>query len=239
MAAAFAANQGQVAALIVEPIPGNMGLVPPKPGYLQALRRLCDENGTLLIFDEVISGFRAAPGGAQERFSIRPDMTCLGKIIGGGLPLGAYGGRADIMKVVAPEGPVYQAGTLSGNPLAMAAGLAMLRPTECKLRALEAMGARLEAGSMPRSQRPESRPAFSAWGQPSRSSSAPARLRISQPQKRQTPRFTRTSSTACWSAASTFRPPSSKPPSFRWRTRMRKSILLSPLPKRLWRRCVF
>ena len=103
MAAAFAANPGQVAALIVEPIPGNMGLVPPKPGYLQALRRLCDENGTVLIFDEVISGFRAAPGGAQGRFAIRPDMTCLGKIMGGGLPLGAYGGRADIMKVVAPR----------------------------------------------------------------------------------------------------------------------------------------
>jgi glutamate-1-semialdehyde 2,1-aminomutase len=147
MAAALAANQGQVAALIVEPIPGNMGLVPPKPGYLQALRRLCDEAGALLIFDEVISGFRAAPGGAQERFSIRPDMTCLGKIMGGGLPLGAYGGRADIMKVVAPEGPVYQAGTLSGNPLAMAAGLAMLGQLNVKCyERLEAMGARLEVG---------------------------------------------------------------------------------------------
>jgi glutamate-1-semialdehyde 2,1-aminomutase len=147
MAAAFAANPGQVAALIVEPIPGNMGLVPPKPGYLQALRRLCDEAGTVLIFDEVISGFRAAAGGAQGRFSIRPDMTCLGKIMGGGLPLGAYGGRADIMKVVAPEGPVYQAGTLSGNPLAMAAGLAMLGQLNAKsYERLEAMGARLEAG---------------------------------------------------------------------------------------------
>jgi len=147
MAAAFAANQGQVAALIVEPIPGNMGLVPPKPGYLQALRRLCDQAGTVLIFDEVISGFRAAPGGAQERFSVRPDMTCLGKIMGGGLPLGAYGGRADIMKVVAPEGPVYQAGTLSGNPLAMAAGLAMLSQLDSQsYQRLEAMGARMEAG---------------------------------------------------------------------------------------------
>jgi glutamate-1-semialdehyde 2,1-aminomutase len=147
MAAAFAANPGQVAALIVEPIPGNMGLVPPKPGYLEALRRLCDKTGALLIFDEVISGFRAAPGGAQGRYSVRPDMTCLGKIIGGGLPLGAYGGRADIMKVVAPEGPVYQAGTLSGNPLAMAAGLAMLSQLSAAGYArLEAMGARLEAG---------------------------------------------------------------------------------------------
>jgi glutamate-1-semialdehyde 2,1-aminomutase len=147
MAAAFAANPGQVAALIIEPIPGNMGLVPPKPGYLQTLRRLCDEHGALLIFDEVISGLRVAPGGAQELFGVRPDMTCLGKIIGGGLPLGAYGGRADIMKVVAPEGPVYQAGTLSGNPLAMAAGLAMLQSLgrESYVQ-LEKMGARLETG---------------------------------------------------------------------------------------------
>ncbi len=147
MAAAFAANPGQVAALIVEPIPGNMGLVPPKVGYLQALRRLCDEAGALLIFDEVISGFRAAPGGAQGLYSVRPDMTCLGKIMGGGLPLGAYGGRADVMKVVAPDGPVYQAGTLSGNPLAMAAGLAMLSQLNTRsYERLEAMGARLEAG---------------------------------------------------------------------------------------------
>ncbi|HEX7498780.1 MAG TPA: glutamate-1-semialdehyde 2,1-aminomutase [Polyangia bacterium] len=147
MAAAFAANSGQVAALIVEPIPGNMGLVPPKAGYLQALRRLCNEAGALLIFDEVISGFRAAPGGAQGKYSVRPDMTCLGKIIGGGLSLGAYGGRPDIMKVVAPDGPVYQAGTLSGNPLAMAAGLAMLSQLDAKsYERLESMGARLEVG---------------------------------------------------------------------------------------------
>ncbi len=147
MTAAFAANQGQVAALIVEPIPGNMGLVPPKSGYLQALRRLCDDAGTVLIFDEVISGFRAAQGGAQERYSVRPDMTCLGKIVGGGLPLGVYGGRADIMKVVAPEGPVYQAGTLSGNPLAMAAGLAMVGQLDGKsYERLDALGARLETG---------------------------------------------------------------------------------------------
>ena len=147
MAAAFAANQGQVAALIIEPIPGNMGLVPPKPGYLAALRRLCDQEGAILIFDEVISGFRVGPGGAQGLFGIRPDMTCLGKIAGGGLPLGVYGGRADIMKVVAPEGPVYQAGTLSGNPLAMAAGLAMLGQIDASsYNRLESLGARLEAG---------------------------------------------------------------------------------------------
>ena len=147
MAAAFAAHQGQVAALIVEPIPGNMGLVPPKPGYLQALRRLCDEAGALLIFDEVISGFRVALGGAQALFSVRPDMTCLGKIVGGGLPLGVYGGRSDVMKVVAPDGPVYQAGTLSGNPLAMAAGLAMLRQLDVKgYERLDALGDHLESG---------------------------------------------------------------------------------------------
>ncbi|MBN2575463.1 MAG: glutamate-1-semialdehyde 2,1-aminomutase [Deltaproteobacteria bacterium] len=147
MRAALAANRGQVAALIVEPIPGNMGLVPPKPGYLEALRRLCDREGTVLIFDEVISGFRAGPGGAQARYGIRPDMTCLGKIVGGGLPLGVYGGRAEIMKVVAPDGPVYQAGTLSGNPLAMAAGLATLRQLRPEdYPRLEALGARLEAG---------------------------------------------------------------------------------------------
>jgi glutamate-1-semialdehyde 2,1-aminomutase len=147
MRSAFAANRNQVAALIIEPIPGNMGLVPPKPGYLHALRGLCDEAGTVLIFDEVISGFRVARGGAQELFGIRPDMTCLGKIVGGGLPLGVYGGRADIMKVVAPDGPVYQAGTLSGNPLAMAAGLAMLPQLDSKAyRRLEELGARLEGG---------------------------------------------------------------------------------------------
>jgi glutamate-1-semialdehyde 2,1-aminomutase len=147
MRAAFAANPGQVAALIVEPIPGNMGLVPPQPGYLQGLRRLCDDHGTVLIFDEVISGFRVGRGGAQGLFGIRPDLTCLGKIVGGGLPLGVYGGRADIMKVVSPDGPVYQAGTLSGNPLAMAAGLAMLPQLDAAAyRRLDELGARLEAG---------------------------------------------------------------------------------------------
>jgi glutamate-1-semialdehyde 2,1-aminomutase len=147
MRAAFASHKGQVAAIIIEPIPGNMGLVPPKPGYLQALRRLCDDEGTLLIFDEVISGFRVGRGGAQGLFAVRPDMTCLGKIVGGGLPLGVYGGRADIMKVVAPDGPVYQAGTLSGNPLAMAAGLAMLKQLTAENYArLEVLSARLESG---------------------------------------------------------------------------------------------
>src|ERR1041384_4097048 len=124
--AAFAANKNQIAGIIVEPVPGNAGLYLPKPGYLEFLRRITADDGALLIFDEVMTGFRLARGGAQERFGIRPDLSCFGKIIGGGLPVGAFGGRADIMDCLAPLGPVYQAGTLSGNPLAMAAGIAAL-----------------------------------------------------------------------------------------------------------------
>ena len=123
----FVQYPDQIAAVIVEPIAGNMGLVPPAEGFLQGLREITKEYGALLIFDEVISGFRASYGGAQKVFDIMPDLTCLGKIIGGGLPVGAYGGRKEIMEQVAPVGPVYQAGTLSGNPLAMAAGIAMLK----------------------------------------------------------------------------------------------------------------
>jgi glutamate-1-semialdehyde 2,1-aminomutase len=124
---AFAERGGKIAAVIVEPVVGNMGCVPPAPGFLEALRYLCTRYGALLILDEVMTGFRVALGGAQQRFGIQPDLTTLGKIIGGGLPLAAYGGRKDIMHKIAPLGPVYQAGTLSGNPLAVAAGLAMLR----------------------------------------------------------------------------------------------------------------
>lgn len=123
----FRAYPGQIAAIIIEPAAANMGLVPPLPGFLEKLRDLCDGDGALLIFDEVMTGFRVALGGMQGRLGIRPDLTCLGKIIGGGLPVGAYGGRRDIMQLVAPLGPVYQAGTLSGNPLAMAAGIATLQ----------------------------------------------------------------------------------------------------------------
>ncbi|HEV8146905.1 MAG TPA: glutamate-1-semialdehyde 2,1-aminomutase [Bryobacteraceae bacterium] len=123
----FAARGSEIAALIVEPVVGNMGCVPPLPGYLEAMRELTARHGALLIFDEVMTGFRLALGGAQERFGIKPDLTTLGKVVGGGLPIAAYGGRADIMRKIAPLGPVYQAGTLSGNPLAVAAGLAMLR----------------------------------------------------------------------------------------------------------------
>jgi glutamate-1-semialdehyde 2,1-aminomutase len=123
---AMAANKGQIACVMLEPVAGNMGVVPPKPAFLQALRELTAADGALLLFDEVITGFRLAYGGAQELFQITPDLTTLGKIVGGGLPLAAFGGRADVMDMVAPVGPVYQAGTLSGNPLAVAAGLAQL-----------------------------------------------------------------------------------------------------------------
>jgi glutamate-1-semialdehyde 2,1-aminomutase len=143
----FDANGHQIAALIVEPIAGNMGVVPPADGFLAALREICDANGALLIFDEVISGFRAARGGAQQLCGVRADLTCLGKIIGGGLPVGAYGGRADLMELVSPAGPIYQAGTLSGNPLAMTAGIWSLdRLTPSLYRNLAALGARLAAG---------------------------------------------------------------------------------------------
>ena len=141
------AHGTSIAALIVEPIAGNIGLVPPSDGFLQGLRERCTRHGILLIFDEVISGFRASAGGAQELFGIRPDLTCLGKIIGGGLPVGAYGGRADIMQMVAPAGPVYQAGTLSGNPVAMTAGLwALSRLTPKLYRTLAGLGSMLASG---------------------------------------------------------------------------------------------
>ena len=146
--AAFAANPGKVAGIIVEPVPGNAGLYLPMPGYLEALRELTKANGAVLIFDEVMTGFRLAPGGAQERFGIRPDLSCFGKVIGGGLPVGAFGGRAEIMDCLAPVGPVYQAGTLSGNPVAMAAGIAALEElaaTDAYAK-LEKLGAMLEHG---------------------------------------------------------------------------------------------
>ncbi len=129
--AAFAQNPDRIAGVILEPYPANVGLIPPRPGYLQAVRDLCSEGGAVLIFDEVMTGFRLAPGGVQEVTGVIPDLTAMGKIIGGGLPVGAFGGRADIMDRLSPDGPVYQAGTLSGNPLAMAAGIAALQ----KLRA--------------------------------------------------------------------------------------------------------
>ena len=144
---AFEQNKGEIAAVIVEPIPANAGLILPAPGYLEAMRKLCTDHGTLLIFDEVMTGFRVARGGAQELLGVRPDLSCFGKVIGGGLPVGAVGGRSDIMDFFAPLGPVYQAGTLSGNPLAMAAGLAQLKILEEQniFMKLEELGASLEA----------------------------------------------------------------------------------------------
>jgi glutamate-1-semialdehyde 2,1-aminomutase len=135
---------GQVAAIIVEPVAGNMGVVPPSPGFLAGLRQLTQHDGSLLIFDEVITGFRVARGGAQELFDVTPDLTCLGKVLGGGLPIGAYGGRRELMEQVAPAGPIYQAGTLSGNPLAVAAGLATLEALDdAAYRQLDAAGDRV------------------------------------------------------------------------------------------------
>jgi len=144
----FTRRGNDIAAVIVEPYVGNAGFIAPEPGFHETLRALCDRHGALLIFDEVMTGFRVAPGGAQQRLGVRADLTTLGKIIGGGLPVGAYGGRADLMRLVAPEGPVYQAGTLSGNPVAMAAGLATLRETERPgfYDVLERRTARLVAG---------------------------------------------------------------------------------------------
>lgn len=146
--ALFAANPGAIAGIIVEPVPGNSGVFAPLPGFLEGLREVTEKNGALLIFDEVMTGFRVAKGGAQERFGIKPDLSCFGKIIGGGLPVGAFGGRAEIMDYLAPLGPVYQAGTLSGNPLAMAAGIAsleLLLENDCYNR-LEQLGQQLESG---------------------------------------------------------------------------------------------
>jgi len=146
--ALFELHPEEIAAVIVEPIAGNMGVVPPAPGFLARLRDLTRQNGSLLIFDEVITGFRLRYGGVQTVFGVEPDLTCLGKIIGGGLPVGAYGGRAEIMEMVAPQGPVYQAGTLAGNPLAMAAGIAALGALadDAAYQRLEASAGRLEDG---------------------------------------------------------------------------------------------
>jgi len=146
--AAFAAYKNEIACIIVEPVPGNAGLYLPKPGYLEFLKKVTQENGALLIFDEVMTGFRLALGGAQERFGIRPDLSCFGKIIGGGLPVGAFGGRADIMDYLAPLGPVYQAGTLSGNPLAMAAGIVALEELGCKVGQASCLTEDRQAGSL-------------------------------------------------------------------------------------------
>jgi glutamate-1-semialdehyde 2,1-aminomutase len=152
---AFTSHPGEIAAVIVEPVAGNMGVVPPEQGFLEKARRLCTDEGSLLVFDEVITGFRLSLGGAQGLLGIRPDITCLGKIVGGGFPVGAYGARDEIMRLVSPEGPVYQAGTLSGNPVAMAAGLATISLLERGgvYTKLDAMSARLEEGLSEEAQR--------------------------------------------------------------------------------------
>jgi glutamate-1-semialdehyde 2,1-aminomutase len=144
-----AAIDGDVAAIIVEPVAGNMGCVPPAPGFLQGLREICDRNGSLLIFDEVMTGFRVAFSGAQSLYNVKPDITTLGKIIGGGMPIGAYGGRRELMKLVSPLGPMYQAGTLSGNPVAVAAGKATLGvlKNSAIYQDLEERSAEFEAGA--------------------------------------------------------------------------------------------
>jgi glutamate-1-semialdehyde 2,1-aminomutase len=146
--AALAERGEEVAAVIIEPVAANMGLVPPRPEYLQTLRHVTSEAGALLIFDEVVTGFRIAPGGAQMYYGLMPDLTCLGKVVGGGLPVGAYGGRADVMALVAPSGPMYQAGTLAGNPMAMAAGIVTLRvlSNEGVYRGLDYLGSSLADG---------------------------------------------------------------------------------------------
>ena len=145
----FEERNGQIAAVIVEPVAGNMGCIPPIPGFLGGLRKLCDDAGTLLVFDEVMTGFRVGPAGAQELYGITPDLTTLGKVIGGGLPIGAYGGGEKLMRMVAPDGPVYQAGTLSGNPIAVAAGLATLKTIQADGTVYDHLvdcGAKLAAG---------------------------------------------------------------------------------------------
>jgi glutamate-1-semialdehyde 2,1-aminomutase len=143
----FVREGSRIAAVIVVPVAGNMGCVPPEPGFLEAIVSLCEQYGAVSIFDEVMTGTRLAPGGAQQRYGVRPAMTCLGKVVGGGMPLAVYGGRADIMKKIAPLGPVYQAGTLSGNPLAVTAGLKTLElMTPAAYDVLEGVSARLEEG---------------------------------------------------------------------------------------------
>ena len=146
--ALFTKYPGQIAGVIVEPVAGNMGVVPPQPGFLEGLRSITEREGAVLIFDEVMTGFRVHKGGAQALYNIKPDLTTLGKVIGGGLPVGAYGGRRDILQLVAPAGPMYQAGTLSGNPLAMSAGIAalsLIQDDEC-WKEMEQAAAALEAG---------------------------------------------------------------------------------------------
>ena len=208
------------ASVFVEPVAGNMSVVPPDPGFLEGLRRLCDESGALLVFDEVITGFRVARGGAQERFGVLPDLTVLGKIVGGGLPLAAFGGPAGLMELLAPAGDVYQAGTLSGNPLATAAGLSVLRRLDDGVYdELERSGARLEDGL--RKAAPGG--AFSGWARWRRSSLNPAPCATWTTRARATRAATASSSATCSSAGSMSRRRSSRRCSSPSRTARRRS----------------
>ena len=227
-AAAAVARCGEgLAAIIVEPVAGNMGVVPPAPGFLEALRALCDASGALLVFDEVITGFRVARGGAQERFGVMPDLTILGKIVGGGLPLAAFGGRADVMERLAPAGDVYQAGTLSGNPLATAAGLSVLRRLRdpASTSSSRRRGARLEAGLAPFGRVQRVGAMLTLFLRRRR------RCATSRTRRRATPSGTARSSATCSSAASTSRRRSSSACSSRSPTATPRSTGRSrPLP---------
>lgn len=213
----FAENPGKIAAVIVEPVAANMGVVEPAGGFLKGLRRLCDENGAALIFDEVITGFRLAFGGAQERYGVEADLVTYGKIIGAGMPVGAYGGRREIMERVAPVGSVYQAGTLSGNPVAMAAGLAQLRYLREHPEVyahIESLGRRLRGGLR------EAAPGCAVTGAGSLCCLflPPARSSITRRRRRPTPRGSRAASGFCSTGGSTPRPASSRRSSSRTRT---------------------
>ena len=210
-------HRDRLACVILEPIAANMGVVPPAPEFLASLRRLTKENDILLIFDEVISGFRVAYGGAQTLYGITPDLTVLGKIIGGGLPVGAYGGRKEIMDLIAPLGPVYQAGTLSGNPLAVSAGIETLE--QLKVRGVYRSWKRNQQPWPAELERPQKKRAYRSHKPESARYLEPslrqARLWIGILQNCRTQSDTGNSSTQCWNRGCTWPPPNSKPPSFR------------------------
>ena len=230
----FAEHAGEIAAVIVEPVAGNMGLVVPAEGFLEGLRALTEADGALLVFDEVMTGFRVHPGGAQELYGITPDLTTLGKVIGGGLPVGAYGGRGEIMELVAPAGPVYQAGTLSGNPLAMTAGIETLR-TLAEPGVWDGI-VRAGSGSSRGSVTPRRwrvyPPSRHTWGRCSAFSSPSRRSGAGRTRTWPTRSVSPPSIAECSTAASTFRRPSSRPGSCRARMVTRRSTPRSRPPPR-------
>ena len=223
---AFDRYKGEIAAVIVEPVGGNMGVVPPKPGFLEALREITAKDGALLIMDEVITGFRLGTGGAQAKFNIDPDLTTLGKIIGGGLPVGAFGGKAEVMDQLAPQGGVYQAGTLSGNPLAMAAGLAAVEILEKKPEIyirLDEMAGRLADGLLERARQAEWLCAATVWSPCPRYSLRHRMLPIIPPRRLRIPPCTPNIIAACASGGCIWPPASSKRP-----------LCLSPTRTKTW-----